>query len=302
MLHGADAPKLVVSPRTIDLGTITIGDPRAVTVSLGNQGAAPLLVSDVISGCNHCLTIRSFPEEIAPGAQGALKLLVHTRGQSGAKNAFIHIRTNDPQAPRFSLPFSCVIDAPLLAQPGIINLGQIRGKEPVERLVMVTAKDGIRPRIEKLPQALNASWVEVLPDGSFKLKLLFDPAVESLSLPLAVSLNSQNFKLEIPVTGIVPSRIQAIPKRIMLPPAPMGREVTRSLKFRTTLNQLPKIKSCLFEPLIHGMTYEVFGQTVRLKFDQHLRLPNSEQVTVRVQFEDESLVEAQLIQPSPSRK
>jgi len=98
-VDAAAAPKAVVEPTKIDLGTIRMGETVEKSFTIRNEGDEPLEVSKIQSSCP-CLTITQ-PDDpnIAPGQSQEFPFVYDSEDKHGERGATIAITTNDPGDP-----------------------------------------------------------------------------------------------------------------------------------------------------------------------------------------------------------
>jgi hypothetical protein len=100
---GGTAPAISVSPTPIDFGRITVGQPATQTVTVGNTGAAELVVSDITAsglGTNDTFTFSATNFTVQPGNSKNITLTL-TKAAAGSINlGVITITSNDPSSPK----------------------------------------------------------------------------------------------------------------------------------------------------------------------------------------------------------
>jgi len=116
-----------------------------------NAGDAPLKVRKVHTSCG-CAAALVSKKEIAPGANGEIKVTFNTRGYGGNISKFVYIESNDPENPRKQLLISAAIDIP--PQPKIqldrysVDLGLFLESEPMETEVKIMNTGELELQVE----------------------------------------------------------------------------------------------------------------------------------------------------------
>lgn len=101
-------PKVSVSPTSITLGQVPLGTSNAQTLTIVNQGGAPLTVKYLWGGTNPTTDLWATPTvvpDVAPGSYVELKVAA-TASTVGTMNGLLLINTNDPSQPSITVPVS----------------------------------------------------------------------------------------------------------------------------------------------------------------------------------------------------
>jgi hypothetical protein len=128
------APRLRVDQPRIDLGVVIRGQQRGAEFVLRNEGAVPLRILEVESGC--ACTVVSFDESIPPGGSGKVSASVDTSTLWGEVARRITVRTADPEQDTLHLEI------------GLVVVGSVR-IEPKERLALSNTSR-VAPREDRL--------------------------------------------------------------------------------------------------------------------------------------------------------
>jgi hypothetical protein len=89
----ADAAVIRFEKDSYDFGSIRQGDTVAYTYVFKNTGKSPLIITDAQSSCG--CTIPEYPKEpIAPGKEGALKVVFNSAGKEGKIEKTVTIKSN----------------------------------------------------------------------------------------------------------------------------------------------------------------------------------------------------------------
>jgi uncharacterized repeat protein (TIGR01451 family) len=100
---GTNVPVLQVSPTTLDFGQTTLGQSKDLTLTIQNQGTAPLVISSIVTGNPQFWEISpALPFTVAPGAQQPVTIRFTPSG-AGAQNLSLAITSNDPKQATLSV-------------------------------------------------------------------------------------------------------------------------------------------------------------------------------------------------------
>lgn len=92
-------PDIELAQGEIDLGRVTNGEVRSVSVEVRNGGSAPLQIEAVTTSCG-CTSATVAPQEIGPGQTGVLEITydsgAHGPEFSGEVMRQVFIASNDP--------------------------------------------------------------------------------------------------------------------------------------------------------------------------------------------------------------
>ncbi len=117
-------PRMFVSQRHKDLGTIIDGEVYPVTWLLENRGNEDLVLDQIGSSCG-CTVVKLDKEDrtIAPGGTYELRADFNTKMRRGDQIKKVTVRSNDPAEPELTLEFVAKIEVLFDANPGgVINL------------------------------------------------------------------------------------------------------------------------------------------------------------------------------------
>lgn len=91
--EGSEDPTMDFEFDTYDFGDLSAGDDASVEFTFTNNGAKPLIITNVKASCG-CTTPYWSKEPVAPGEQGSIKAKYNTVGKSGGFNKPITITSN----------------------------------------------------------------------------------------------------------------------------------------------------------------------------------------------------------------
>ena len=102
------APKVVLSERSFNYGTIQQGEKVSHEFLINNGGIQPLLLRKAKSTCG-CIKITTFKSEIASGESTTVKIEFDSFGKEGKDTRSISLFFNDPKSPEVKVEMSGVI-------------------------------------------------------------------------------------------------------------------------------------------------------------------------------------------------
>lgn len=100
------APKVTVNPLEIDLGDVTLGTSAFKTITIVNEGGAPLTVHPTWAGSSFSTDFSTNPQlvpDVATSQYVEVQVQV-TATQEGLLQAILNLETNDPAKPTVSIP------------------------------------------------------------------------------------------------------------------------------------------------------------------------------------------------------
>lgn len=106
--NSSTPPQITVNPLMIDLGDVALGSSTFKTLTLVNEGGAPLTVTQRWGGMNPTTDLYTTPQvvpAIAPGQYVEIQVAV-TATQTGTYSGLLLLETNDPQKPSITIPVS----------------------------------------------------------------------------------------------------------------------------------------------------------------------------------------------------
>jgi len=96
-------PRLVIDEPVFESGGFRPGAAFSHEFTLRNEGGAPLLIEEVLTGCS-CAAV-AYDRTIAPGGRGRVRLTVEVHREWGGRDLrrTLWLTTNDPEAAQVSL-------------------------------------------------------------------------------------------------------------------------------------------------------------------------------------------------------
>jgi uncharacterized protein (TIGR03437 family) len=104
-LPAASAPQISVSPASLNLGSLTVGQSANVLLNISNTGTAALNVSAIASSSGVTIVSPAVPFTVQPGATTAVTMKFAPTA-AGAVNGMLTINSNDPAHGQITVSFS----------------------------------------------------------------------------------------------------------------------------------------------------------------------------------------------------
>ena len=245
----AAAARLVVPEATWNAGDVARGEVLRHVFVVRNEGTSDLHVAEVRPACG--CTAASFDRVIAPGKEGAVTLVVDTKGFQGpiSKNALVV--TDDPVAPQVSLVVGATVRPVVEVLPsGFLRVQCLAGDRASAEVTIVSDEPGFSPALTEGPQPWARATVTQVPEKEllpgrgarqFRVRLTVgEGAPEGLIggvLKLSTGIGKSPV-LEIPLAGFVRPTVAVSAARISFQNfVPDGEPVRRTLLLT---NQNPK--------------------------------------------------------------
>ncbi len=111
-----DLPRLVTEPTVIDFGRMEQQEVRKTTVTLRNDGTAPLKIDKVETSCG-CTVATPDVDLLQPGQATSLEVTFNSKMFEGPQRKMIEIYTNDPRDRITQIQVLADVHAPLHIKP-----------------------------------------------------------------------------------------------------------------------------------------------------------------------------------------
>ena len=105
----AKKPKIVVTPMTVDFGTISDDVKSKAVFTIENKGDDELDIYDVKPTCG-CTVANLSSKLIAPGKTATLEAVYDSHNATGPIHRFVNVASNDPATPTLGLGISAVVN------------------------------------------------------------------------------------------------------------------------------------------------------------------------------------------------
>ncbi len=109
-------PVAVIAEPIFDAGEVPVGEQVDVTFEIGNDGDAPLRITQVRPACG--CTVVEYDEVIEPGETGKIQASLDTTSIVGPNTKAITVITDDPVTPRIQLTIQSDVKPFLAVNPG----------------------------------------------------------------------------------------------------------------------------------------------------------------------------------------
>ena len=102
------APRIVLSPATLDLGTIPQQIQKSFELEVANRGTKNLIIREVTASCG-CTAAVVSQKTIRPGGSGKVRVTFKSSSFRGTVEKSVLISSNDPQAPVKEFTFTAFV-------------------------------------------------------------------------------------------------------------------------------------------------------------------------------------------------
>ena len=170
----APIPEIAVTPASVSLGQVQLGQSESAQVTVSNNGNEALLINSInLTGAdaseflqtNNCTTV-------APGQTCAIDVSF-TAATTGVRNAELVIASNDAESPEISVPVSAE--------------GFEASSDAIELLLGLKGSTFIKSSDSTLPLNGSIATLLELASGTFEADLAIDPTVGHFSIKLLFS-------------------------------------------------------------------------------------------------------------------
>lgn len=143
-------PKIKFREESKDFGKMKQGKILTHIFVFKNEGDEVLKIKRVKTSCG-CTAALLSKKEIAPGAEGEIKLTYNTRGFQGKNTKYIDVESNDPAQPRKRLTVSAEIEVPprprIFLDRYAIDLGLVLEDEEIQAKTKVKNRGQLELRV-----------------------------------------------------------------------------------------------------------------------------------------------------------
>ena len=131
---------ITFSSATVDLGTVTKGDPAAKRVTFVNTGSAPLTITNIKPSCG-CTTVEGWKQTVAPGQTGSFELKLDTARFNGLVTKNVDVESNASNG-MVHLSLKALIWSPVTLNPAMVSFGPVlKGTKIEPRSIEITVND-----------------------------------------------------------------------------------------------------------------------------------------------------------------
>lgn len=222
------APRAVVEPATIDLGTIRSGEVAESEFFVRNTGDAPLEVTQIQMSCK-CISVEGPPEPVVePGESMAFEVAYDSESRHGDLAGTIVIYTNDPEARIHTVDLKVTVKALIVMNPENAVVWGLapRGYEINKQLTVRTgdqdvALELIEARAEEPGIRVRYETSQIHNHGQVKFYFTLDPALalgETENRLIArLRVGDEEVDVKMPLRGTVVGDVLVMPPLIFSP-------------------------------------------------------------------------------------
>jgi hypothetical protein len=144
-------PRIKFKEESKDFGKMNQGKVLTHIFVFKNEGDENLVIERVKTSCG-CTAALLSKKEIAPGAEGEIKVTYNTRGFEGKNTKYIDVESNDPVQPHQRLSVSVEIEIPprprIFLDRYAIDVGPILEKEEIQAKTRIKNKGQLELRVD----------------------------------------------------------------------------------------------------------------------------------------------------------
>ncbi len=150
LIFAGKGPRIKFREESKDFGKMKQGKVLTHIFVFKNEGDETLVIKRVKTSCG-CTAALLSKKEIAPGAEGEIKLTYNTRGFEGKNTKYIDVESNDPTQPRKRLTVSAEIEVPprprIFLDRYAIDLGLVLEDEEIRARTKVKNRGELELRV-----------------------------------------------------------------------------------------------------------------------------------------------------------
>lgn len=215
----ADGPVIQCDAPVLDYGERPDTAEVDHTFTIRNGGNAPLLISQVRSGCG-CTRALLDVTALPPGGTAALSARLTLKGCSGPKNAAIYLHSNDPANPVFVCKFTGTVIRELELTPAGFTFETTPDSPAQAACVTLTNRTALalHPLSLDFPAGLAAVSVATnVPGRSYTVTAHCPPAADSLQAAVTLITDHPRYaSIDIPLTITAIRDLTAFPSTLVL--------------------------------------------------------------------------------------
>ncbi len=235
-----DAPVIKVDQGVHNFGTVWTGPVLKHEFTIRNEGKTPLQITKVKPACG-CTIAGEYPRSIAPGESGKFPFSIPSDKLRGKFEKAITVTSNDPATPDLQLKLAGECMRYVDVTPATVNFSRVMDKEAKEQKVTVTNNSETPLQLTLTPPQAGSKFTwemaEKTPGKTFELTIRMNPPFEPGTIRDVVALTTNveaQKSLQVPITAIVPERLEVQPAEITIGSAIPNRPAATKKQLRFT--------------------------------------------------------------------
>ncbi len=242
------APKVLVEPMEIDLGTIDEGNSFERYIEVKNVGDEILVLEEVKTSCGCTAAAVDGTTELKAGQSQKVKVTFNSKGQhEGALSKNVTVITNDPENKSVNVALKGTIHTPVRWNPTFLSVDSVNPKKGFEKTISLLSDDALDLQVKEAkivggktldqPSELfelvrgGTKVVEGRDQTDFVVKLKPGVKPQKVSEQLVVLTNvSGRDTLRVPIRGDFVGRLSFNVQFGAIPLAEPGAETVRDLE------------------------------------------------------------------------
>jgi hypothetical protein len=155
----AAPPDINITPSTVNLGDVCIGDSVTKDVTIRNQGGCDLTIGSItVAGAGYSIVTPATPIVLAAGETATVQVTLTPTGDFGTKTGLLSINSNDPDSPLVTVALTGNAPAPDIAvSPTNVSFGNVCQGEPATRNVEILNTGGCDLTITAITRVAGTS-------------------------------------------------------------------------------------------------------------------------------------------------
>ena len=145
----ASQPALLLTPATLDFGTVPVGATRSAEVVVTNASPVPVTVYRVSGSCE-CIGGEVEPRTIPAGKRATTRITFTGVTGKGTYSGAAYLVTDESGPCRYDIPVRGVVLEDLMIEPSLLAFGTLSRKAVVFREARLRHKDGKPFQVTKI--------------------------------------------------------------------------------------------------------------------------------------------------------
>jgi len=265
-------PRISVSPRQIDFGSVKEGEVVNSIITIKNEGDSPLNISKVQPACG-CSTVELAKKSLQAEESTTLNIKLDTTGFKGNTIKKFRIVSDDSVSPSLLLTMKGEVISDVVVEPSRVYFGDVRygqGKNVTLSVLANDVKDFTILEAVSDTEFVKIEEVSTNTEGKvFRVALLPEaPVGEIRSRVILKTTSKKHPTVIVPVLGKVVSELRLYPSDISfgLLEGPLNKERVETVELVNNSNESIKIESISVENRFISVEYNelVYGKRFNL--------------------------------------
>ena len=260
-------PVLAIQERTVDFGTVEVGQPVQQTITITNTGTAPLEITGIESDVSG-LTFDTTMFTLAPNGSQTVTVTFPSSTE-GTFSGLITISSNDPERATQTLSVSVIVQAApvpaITVQESAIDFGTVAFAQPVQQMITIRNTGTAPLEITSIQSDVSGLTFDPVmftlsPDSSRTVTVTFPSSTEgTFSGNIIISSNDPDRATQTLSVSVI---VQAAPAPVLVVGAPaidfgsIDAEKTAQQTFTVQNTGTAPLEITGIESDVPGLTFE----------------------------------------------